>query len=302
MGKRAKSLQRRTRKRVENEEFMTSKSLAEKLVHWFDDRINLNQFKTIVEPAAGDGVFMDAVRKVAKKPKIIGYDLNPKAKGIRKGDFLKKSLRGIAKNSDDVLCIGNVPFGRRGSLAGDFIRRCSTFSDHIAFILPLGFLHGTYLDQHVPCNFHIRHSKTMRGAKFHTPTGLEKKLNVAFIYFENLGFERPKKNKRQLKPNSKWELLVGPSKKQRKSADLRIRGTGEYAGTCFHRDQADFFINKTRTDDWFIVLSRGYKKDRKKISQSLNEHQWRFHNTVPTVRYLDKNQLTRIVNKIMSDL
>jgi hypothetical protein len=353
----------RTRKTINNEAFFTTEKLAAKLVHQLHKRINLSKFKVILEPSSGDSAFIHALKselhiedkkekrgkstneKKKKRrntfPKIIAFDIDPpiekeKSTRIKKADFLKVANPVKRQHPDDVLCIGNVPFGSRGKTAGAFIEHCSNFSDHIAFILPLSCIKEKFLQRHVPRNFHIMWKKVLRGEQFHDHDSDDsrdsddsgesseqsdessnsqedndnisenhnkmKTTNVVFLYLQRLDYPRSIVGNKTAKPNEFWKLLVAPKRCDRKECDLRVRGSGSNAGVCFEKYDKDFFIDKQRSDDWFIEIEHGYKRYRKDICKEINRYQcdgkYNFLNTVPNVRYLDKNQLIKVVNKI----
>ena len=81
----------------------------------------------------------------------LSYDIDPKKDYIKKQDFLKLNTNLLEKNK--VLTIGNPPFGRQSSLAKKFIKKCSTFSEVIAFILPRSFKKESMHNQ-FPLSFH----------------------------------------------------------------------------------------------------------------------------------------------------
>ncbi len=91
-------------------------------------KINLNQY-LFVEPSAGKGSFFNILPY-----KKIGLDIDPKAKGIIKKDFLTWQ-----PENKKYICIGNPPFGYRAWLAIKFLNHCSAFSDYVGFILPMSF-------------------------------------------------------------------------------------------------------------------------------------------------------------------
>lgn len=82
-------------------------------------------FDTIIEPSAGEGAFSHHLG-----PDCIALDIDPKAPGIEKADFLKWTP---AAPPGRCLVIGNPPFG--DGLALKFIKH-ATFGDVIVFILP----------------------------------------------------------------------------------------------------------------------------------------------------------------------
>lgn len=203
-------------------------------------------------------------------------------------------------------------------MAGEFIRKCVQFADHIAMILPVSFLKDSYQNRHIPENFHVMWSKRLDNCEFSDCESesvsskmcdsddescdcekfKKKAINCAFIYFKKLDYPRPKRKKIIVKPNNFWDLLISPSKKERQDADIRIRGSGANAGKAFCRGEKLFYINKDRSDDYFVVLSRGWKKDRSKLCKKLSSYEFKFMNTVPNVKYLNKQQVIKAVNKI----
>lgn len=89
---------------------------------------------TIIEPSAGDGVFIRALNKHGHN--VIAYDVAPDNKGIIQQDWLTVKLNTKPENT---LIIGNPPFGKRAKLAIDFFNHSSQYANTIAFIVPLQF-------------------------------------------------------------------------------------------------------------------------------------------------------------------
>lgn len=100
-----------------------------------------------IEPSAGTGAFYNLFpkRKVKgingnKVSTAIGFDLEPKANGIIKCDFLEREI-----NDNEMLpysrrvVLGNPPFGSRSSMAIDFFNRAADWAPVIAFIIPIQF-------------------------------------------------------------------------------------------------------------------------------------------------------------------
>ena len=86
-----------------------------------------------IEPAAGDGAFLDEM----PEPRV-GLDIAPAPSrpDILKADFLRWRPEGEA---DAVVVIGNPPFGKNASLAVRFLNHAGTFADYVAFIVPRTF-------------------------------------------------------------------------------------------------------------------------------------------------------------------
>jgi hypothetical protein len=104
-----------------------------------------------IEPSAGNGVFL----KLGPVGSI-GIDIDPKATGILKGDFLNWTPGGTKKR----LVYGNPPFGRQGALAKAFIKHATSGSvaaDAVAFILPRSFVKPS-MNRVFPTKFHCVYS------------------------------------------------------------------------------------------------------------------------------------------------
>lgn len=306
----ARRKSQRTRKVTKDnhlDPYFTSDSLANSLVSALNKRLDLTRhFDAFIEPSAGQGAFVKAIKGAVKSPIVFAYDIQPKAPGIKRANFL--TLRNPAPGFSNahrnrIMCIGNPPFGCHGSVAGEFIQQCSRVSDHIAFILPIAFsLDDKYLNRHAPVNYHIAWSKELRNTEFKTNGNQSKFLNVAFVYLKNLGYPRTMKAipKSNISTHKHFEILVAPSMAERKRANLRIRGTGFNAGECFLNGNSSFFINKQRTDDWFVILrTLAAKRLQKSICRQLNETKWKFQNLVPNVKYLKRKQLEVELEKMI---
>lgn len=88
---------------------------------------------TFIEPSAGTGSFFN----ILPDPKI-GIDIAPapNTNGILKENFLEWIPTHITNN---IVVIGNPPFGKNSSTAVKFINHAAKFAKHVAFILPRTF-------------------------------------------------------------------------------------------------------------------------------------------------------------------
>lgn len=111
------------------EQFYTPADLAGRLVETVSDVVGGLAGKTVLEPAGGTGAFVKAARKAGAA--TVAYDIEPKARGVRAGDFLETELK--LKNA---VTVSNPPFGRNNSLSIPFFNRAAEHSDYIAFIVP----------------------------------------------------------------------------------------------------------------------------------------------------------------------
>jgi predicted RNA methylase len=85
---------------------------------------------TFLEPAGGNGAFVDALRRLGAKD-IEAVDLYPKHSAVQYADFLQ--YQPVGRN---LVTISNPPFGRNNSLSIPFFNRAAEHSDFIAFLVP----------------------------------------------------------------------------------------------------------------------------------------------------------------------
>jgi hypothetical protein len=240
---------------------------------------------------------------------------------INEEDFLKSSNPKL--NPATTLVLSNVPFGISGKTAAKFIKKASEMSNSICMLLPISFVKESFQKRYVPPEFHVIYSKKLYNCEFldkndknedeeeeeecncesctkKWKTKKEKyvTVNCAFIYFQKKDYPRVEKKRQVVSCNPFFKLLDKNIIENRKTCDLRIRGSGANAAKCFQRGDPDFFIDSERSDDYFIELARGMKRYRSKICKQINEHRFTFLNTVPNIKYLSKVQVIKAMNFI----
>lgn len=102
----------------------------------------------------------------------LGYDLEPKCRGVKKADFLKTTIITDRR----IVILGNPPFGRRSETAIRFFNHAAGQAVIIAFILPLTFRKPGVQSRLNPF-FHLIHEEVVprdaflfRGKSKHVPT------------------------------------------------------------------------------------------------------------------------------------
>jgi len=85
---------------------------------------------TFLEPAGGNGAFIDALRRLGAKD-IEAVDLYPKHEAVDQADFLTYEPKG-----ENLVTVSNPPFGRNNSLSIPFFNKAAEHSDYICFIVP----------------------------------------------------------------------------------------------------------------------------------------------------------------------
>ena len=156
------------------DQFYTKPKIALDCVNFFHKRALkfLEEPAYFVEPSAGAGDFMSVLPKGT-----IGFDLEPRAPKIKKQDFF--DYFGPKKPSEQVVVIGNPPFGKRGKLALDFCRQASEFADTIAFIVPMCFTNYG-IQKHMPLGYRLIGEKELNHHSFYMQDG--KSYNVGAVF------------------------------------------------------------------------------------------------------------------------
>lgn len=170
----------RVKRNVDLEQFFTCRHLAAKCLSVVEKHYPLNSFTMTLEPSAGDGAFFSLLPKFNR----VGIDLEPLGDGILKADFFKWEP---TRFDDNILTIGNPPFGQRGSLAVKFTNRACQFSRVVAFILPRTFRKDTFYNRVDPM-FHL--VKQFDCDAFRTPNGEKITVKSVFQIWERRKIKR----------------------------------------------------------------------------------------------------------------
>lgn len=105
-----------------------SKHCINKVFELYDE----SDFHLIVEPSAGNGSFYNQLNSDNK----IGIDISPESTNITKMDFFDYTP---PRNMNNILVIGNPPFGKISSIAIKFFNHAAKWGNVIAFIIPRTF-------------------------------------------------------------------------------------------------------------------------------------------------------------------
>lgn len=112
------------------EQYYTPKSLALELVERIQKVLGPLEGKTVLEPAGGNGAFIEAALGAAAT-KVISFDIEPLHELVQEGNFLEQEI-----SERNLITISNPPFGRNNSLSIPFFNHAASFSDSICFIVP----------------------------------------------------------------------------------------------------------------------------------------------------------------------
>lgn len=288
------------------DQYYTKNEVALDCLYQLFQYVNPFEFTALIEPSAGNGSFLNLFDQFVHDDEydddvtLLGFDIDPKGDNIHKLDFLKFDPDDwdLPDDPDDIICIGNPPFGDHGKLAKAFFNKCAEFSNHIAFILPQSMLLKSNM-RSLNKNFHPVLKIPLSGNPFIVNgQGYDKKLKTVFVYFQNLGYPRPVEE--AVKENGNWSFLKKSDPDQRKIADFRIIQNGGRTGNCILCSDKEFVVNKKTNiyTDFFIQVKPKYKKQLKQIQAELNKYPWEFNN-LTTWKSLGKNRVAIALNSII---
>lgn len=130
------------------EQFYTPREVAEQVVSRVLGVVPNAVDRTWIEPAGGNGAFIDAVRDVGVRD-VVSFDIEPRHHEVARGDFLTQQL-----NVTGAVSIGNPPFGRNNALSVRFFNHAARYSDYIAFIVPRSWRKWSVVNRLDP-HFHL---------------------------------------------------------------------------------------------------------------------------------------------------
>ena len=141
MGKKFKYIDSKGTNKLDLDQYYTSEKDMIYCVNKTLDILQENGYTVseFLEPSAGQGVFSNYLYTSGKN--VIALDIEPKAEGIIKADYLVYSL----EYKKDRLIIGNPPYGTRLNLARQFYNKSVQIGDYISFILPISQLNNTQM-------------------------------------------------------------------------------------------------------------------------------------------------------------
>jgi predicted RNA methylase len=134
-----------TSKDPEYDRFYTATYVAADLIKKFNSYSNLDSYDLIIEPSAGQGSFSNELKSYKN---VVCLDIDETTPWLH-NDFLTWTPN-IKYNN--ILVIGNPPFGKKGNKAIQFINHAFEFATDVVFILPKSFVKTSMikrLDAHI---------------------------------------------------------------------------------------------------------------------------------------------------------
>jgi hypothetical protein len=123
---------------------------------------------TFLEPSAGAGSFIRSLKdnRNLSSGDLVAVDLMPRSKEIIQMDFLETTRKNLSlPKKNNVITIGNPPFGKRSKLSVEFFNHAASLSDTIAFIIPVQWNKWS-VQSKVNKDFRLIHSEQLQEDAF----------------------------------------------------------------------------------------------------------------------------------------
>ena len=251
---------------------------------------------TWVEPSAGSGAFIKALRHIMPRRSVLAFDTHPQHPQVHQQDFL--AWEPISAPQQSIIVFGNPPFGRRSAGANAFIRHAAKFAQVIAFILPRSFSKPSM--QHVfPPHFHLRHSSPIPHNAF-LVNNRPHHVNCVFQIWTRESTPRP------ITPVTiphHFEYTRDPHRNPNAPYDLALRRVGATAGTAhlpslhFHNANTHYFIRLAPH-----LQHRNPNQDRA-LHDHINKNQHLFQKENTTgPRSISQTEFTAVINPYLASL
>lgn len=254
------------------DKFYTKEEIAIKCI----SKIDFSKYELAIDPCCGDGSFYSNL-----PIKKIGIDIEPNISNVIRHDFLTWDYKNLGIDKNKIITISNPPFGKQGSLAMNFIKRSSEFSDTIAFILPLSFS-KTSVKNRIPKNYHLIYEEVLPEDSF-LLDGDEYVVKCVFQIWERKEYER-----KQIETITE----CGFSYVNSDDANISIRRVGFYAG------KASTDTSKSKQSHYFIRV-HDIDKIEDLISE-FNKQKWNELTVGP--KSISKSELNPVINNLLTNL
>ena len=241
-------------------------------------QLDLTKFDCIIEPSAGDGAF-------SKKLQCFAYDIEPHDASIITQDWFTLDKTQF-KQFNNILVIGNPPFGQQNTLALNFINESAKFCHTIAFILPLSFKKQS-VQSRINEYFHLTKEIILENKTFllHNENY---SVPCVFQVWEKQKVKRPIPKKQLTSPYFSFV--------SKDSADFRVQRVGGNAGV------ASFDLNKSEQSNFFIKNNSMLSNED--FVKLVNSTEIEFPSIEFTVgpKSLPKSELVMVLNEYFSNL
>ena len=266
-------------KRNTIDKYYTNEHTVNYCIDLIKKNIKIDDEDLIIEPSAGNGSFISAIKTISKNCLFI--DIKPENQEIIQEDYLNLDIISLKEKYKKIHIIGNPPFGRQSSMAINFIKKSAEFCDSISFILPKSFKKDS-LKNHFSLSFHLICESEIKEKSF-LVEGKEYDVPCIFQIWEKRSESREKKKK--LEPiNFKFVNKT-------EAHDISFRRVGVYAGKIDKNTK-----DKNIQSHYFIKL----KKNDEEIINNLSKVVFDTDNTVGA-KSISKQELILKYNEILKD-
>lgn len=163
------------------EQFYTPQATADWVIKVIRDQPWWIDIVECIEPTAGTGVFLNALKPFEHYMTVHSFDLEPKHPDVILQDALTVDVKnlllhptkGVQIPRDHVLLIGNPPFGRQSKLAGQIWDYYSDDVGYTAFIVPRSMAIPKFITKSraIPKNHDLLFTLSLPEDKFELPDG-----------------------------------------------------------------------------------------------------------------------------------
>jgi predicted RNA methylase len=258
------------------DKYYTNQSTVIECINYIKNNINIDKNDLIIEPSAGNGAFIENIKKLTNNYKF--YDIEPENKEIIKQDFLSLNKEDIGEYKN-IHIIGNPPFGKQASTAIKFIKKCCEFSNTISFILPKSFKKES-MKRHFDEKIHLKFEKDIKEKSF-LVNDTECDVPCVFQIWQKLEINR--------EPIKKISPRNFKFVKINENPDIAFRRVGVYAGKI-----TKDLENKSTQSHYFIKFMNNKTIDEN--IEELKKIKFEFNNTVGP-RSISKYEIILEFNK-----
>lgn len=233
---------------ADHDKFYTKHNIVEECCNHIIQHINIDkETDLIIEPSAGNGEWITPIKDLCNNYRF--YDIKPENDDIQQQDYLDFKYNETT-DFNNILVIGNPPFGIQSSLAVKFFNISAQYCDVICFIVPRIFKRVS-IQNRLDLNFHLlfNYDLPLKPCCFYPTMSAKCCLQI----WEKKDFQRQKIIYDNTHSDFSF-LKHGPNDNKNQptpnlDADFAIKAYGSHCGTI----QED--LTKLRPKSWHWIKS-----------------------------------------------
>ena len=264
------------------DKFYTNRDIVNLCYDVIKTHIDIDKNDLIIEPSAGNGSFINIIKKLSNNYKF--YDIKPENKEIVKKNFLDLHYD---DSNNNCHIIGNPPFGNKSSKAIAFIKHATYIlkAKSISFILPISFKKLS-LQKSFPLNYHLIYQINIPINSF-TYFGITKNIKTVFQIW--IHKDKLRKITQKLIP-SYWYSFT-----KKENSTISIRRVGSKIGYVKITEDSDN-INT----HWFIKINSSLNNKILNLLIKLNNINFNKDNNVGALS-ISKQDIIKKYNKLSKE-